>query len=65
MMYSCSLRELPSYLKLQINFDMYIPIFTAVKKIGENYNLQGKVSEQSIEQCKGIHFCIAFNYYAD
>ena len=49
MMYSYSLRELASYLKLQINFDMYIPIFTAVKKIGENYNLQGKVSEQSIE----------------
>lgn len=38
-----------SYFNLQINFDMYIPIFTAVQKIGENYNLLVKVSEQSIQ----------------
>ena len=44
---------------------MSIPIFTSVKKTGENYNLLVKVSEQSIEWCKGIHFYIAFNYYAD
>lgn len=41
-------REIPSYLKLQFNFDIYIPIFTAVQKIGENYNLLVKlVNNQS------------------
>ena len=41
-------REIPSYFNLQFNFDMYIPIFTAVQKIGENYNLLVKEGLKSV-----------------